>query len=254
MIDTYKARVLENIPIAAELNELALEMPAEALEAAYPGQCAHILPPGGGDLPLRRPISVYSTRGGALRLAIQPKGEGTRRIVAARPGETLDILFPFGRGFDPGGAEEIWLVGGGVGVAPMRFCAERFAGRARRAYLGYRSREYVYGDKECEAAGARVALCSDDGSCGECGFVTVPLGRDLRKGKPDLIMACGPLPMLRAVRALAGEFGVPLQMSLEERMGCGIGACLVCSCAASAGGYLRVCADGPVFAGEEVSL
>lgn len=252
-MDTYMARVAENRRIALDLHELALELPEEAFAGAAPGQCAHVGVPGGGEMLLRRPISIYSTRGGVLRLAIQPKGEGTARIVAARPGDVLDVLFPFGKGFCADGARVIWLVGGGVGVAPMRGCAEGFSA-AKRAYFGYRSRENVYAADECREAGLDVVVCTDDGSAGEHGLVNAPLDRDLGGAKPDLLMACGPAPMLRAVRDVARKHGVPLKLSLEQRMGCGIGACLVCSCAAQAGGYLRVCADGPVFDGKEVRL
>jgi len=252
-IDTYAARVIQNNSIAAELSEIVLEMPKSALEGATPGQCAHVKVPGGGLL-LRRPISIYSVEGGVLRLAIQSKGEGTERIVAAKVGDTLDVLFPFGKGFHVDDAKEVWLVGGGVGVAPMRGCAEGFSGIAKRAYFGYRSAAHGYAAKECRQAGLDVTVCTDDGSAGEHGLVTEPLARDLLERKPDLIMACGPAPMLRAVQSIAKEHGVPLQVSLEQRMGCGIGACLVCSCMASVGGYLRVCADGPVFGAEEVQL
>ncbi len=251
---TYVASVADARDIAAELVELVLELPGGLPEEIAPGQCAHLKVPGDDARLLRRPISVYSMKDGLLHLAVQPKGEGTKRIVSVKKGDALDLIFPFGKGFHADAAKEIWLVGGGVGVAPMRCCAEGFSGRVSKAYFGYRTAKHIYAAKECEAAGAQVFVCTDDGSAGEHGLVTAPLLRDLEKGKPDVIMACGPTPMLRAVQGIAKEHGVKLKLSLEQRMGCGVGACLVCACAAAWDGYFRVCADGPVFDGEVVKL
>jgi dihydroorotate dehydrogenase electron transfer subunit len=253
-VQVYQARVAACEKIADALYEIALELPGEAFAEYAPGKCAHVKVPGDGGHLLRRPISVYSVRDGLLHLAIQPKGEGTRRIVESLTGDRLDIIFPFGRGFDADGAERVWLVGGGVGVAPMRGCAEGFAGKVERAYFGFRSANHRYGVEACEAAGTAVTVCTDDGSAGVRGLVTERLLGDLEADKPDLIMACGPTPMLRAVQAIGRKHGIRTQLSLEQRMGCGIGACLTCSCAATSGGYLRVCADGPVFDGEAVLL
>ncbi len=254
IMHTYTARVAQTREIAAELVELALELPRDVLDSAAPGQCAHIKVPKNASLLLRRPISIYSVKDGLLRLAIQPKGEGTWRIVSARPGDTLDILFPFGNGFRADAAQSIWLVGGGVGVAPLRCCAEAFFGRVRRAFFGYRDAAHVYAANECEAAGVSVRVCTDDGSAGEHALVTEPFARALGEEKPELILACGPTPMLRAVQKIAAESGVPAQLSLEARMGCGVGACLTCTCAASSGLNFRVCADGPVFDAKAVAL
>lgn len=147
-------------------------------------------------------------------------------------------------------------MGGGIGVAPLRFAMEAFADARCRAVFGFRSRDLLYAVEACERTGVPVTVCTDDGSAGVHGLVTGPLEEMLRRGEVDGVMACGPTPMLRAVQALALQYGVPAQLSLEEHMGCGIGACLTCNCKVKAKdgefGYKRVCADGPVFPAEEV--
>ena len=249
------AKVLSCAPLNAEMGLLALALPAGA-EAAVPGQFAHIAVPGDRAHLLRRPISLYSVHDGILELGIAAKGEGTRRILAAKPGEEIDLLYPLGRGFEKGGLERIAFVGGGIGVAPQRFAKEAFADARCRAVFGFRSWDLLYAVEACERTGAPVTVCTDDGSAGVHGLVTGPLEEMLRRGEVDGVMACGPTPMLRAVQALALQYGVPAQLSLEEHMGCGIGACLTCNCKVKAKdgefGYKRVCADGPVFPAEEV--
>lgn len=250
----HEARVVVSRPLAKDLHLLSLDLPAAVLKIARPGQFAHLRVPGDASRLLRRPISLLSREGGLLHLAIQPKGEGTRRIVASAPGDTLNLLFPLGKGFVAGGYQNIWLVGGGVGVAPLQCCAETWKGRVRRAFFGYRTAAHRYSDDAVEKTGAQVEVCSDDGSCGTCGLVSAPLLTALSQEQPELIMACGPTPMLRAIQQIARERSIPVQLSLEERMGCGIGACLTCSCHGADEGYLRVCADGPVFDGEAIKL
>lgn len=253
-MNTIVATVLESAPLAEDLHLLVLSVPEEAAAQASPGQFAHIQVPDDAGHLLRRPISIYSMRDGKLHLAIQPKKQGTKRITAAKAGDALNILFPLGKGFHLEEGKEAWLVGGGVGVAPLRYAAEAFGDKASNAFLGYRTAGHVYGREDFQKAGCQVHLCTDDGSAGLHGLVTAPLADMLKEHTPDVLMACGPAPMLRAVKAIGEEHGIPTQLSLEQRMGCGFGACLTCSCKASWDGYLRACADGPVFDGKAVSL
>lgn len=249
------AKVLSCEALNAEMGLLQLALPAEA-EEAIPGQFAHIAVPGDRSHLLRRPISLYSVHDGVLELGIAAKGEGTRRILAAKPGEEIDLLYPLGRGFAKGAMTRIAFVGGGIGVAPLRYAMEKFADANCRAIFGFRNKDLLYAVQECEKTGAPVTVCTDDGSFGVHGLVTGPLEEMLRRGEVDGVMACGPTPMLRAVQALALQYGVEAQLSLEEHMGCGIGACLTCNCKVKAKdgefGYKRVCADGPVFPAKEV--
>ena len=221
-----------------------------ALEARA-GQFLHI--DCGEGLLLRRPISICSVRGAKLTFVFEVKGEGTRRLSKALPGQKLDILGPLGNGFSfPDG--DIIVVGGGIGAPPMLFAAESAKSRAT-AVLGFRDSGGIILKEEFEAACDKVIVATDDGSYGFHGTVLGPLAELLQGGGFEAVMACGPRPMLRAVARLCGERGVPCQVSLEEYMACGVGACLVCACATVKGGVdrmSRVCRDGPVFDAREV--
>lgn len=253
MFETSAALLSRDL-LAENLWRLILKAP-EIAACARPGQFVHALVPGGGHI-LRRPISLmaFDPAAGTLTLAVQPKGEGTRRLCGAQPGERIQLLGPLGNGFDAKGAKSVYFVGGGVGVAPLCAAMDAFAGDGSRAFFGFRSKTYAYGMTQ---APCPVTAVTDDGSLGERALVVKPLERAIDEKKPELIMACGPAPMLRAVQKLALDRGIPCQLSLEQRMACGIGACLGCSvkCPEEGGfAYKRVCRDGPVFGAEEVSL
>ena len=225
----------------------------EFAEAAQPGQFAHLLVPG---KTLRRPISICDAdkRAGTLRLVFEVRGEGTEILSHYKVGESLDVLAPLGHGFTVGDtSRKAVFVGGGIGVPPLLYTAKQFGPNAT-VIIGYRNRDAVILQKDFEDAGCRVILHTDDGSAGRGGFVTESY-REVLKGQ-EQVFACGPAPMLKAVASLAQEKGVPCQISLEERMGCGVGACLVCACkirrADESEGYLHVCKDGPVFDAKEV--
>lgn len=223
-------------------------------QKAQPGQFAHILVPG---KTLRRPISICDAdpEQGTLRLVFQIRGEGTELLSQFEEGQKLDVLAPLGHGFTLGDlSRQAVFIGGGIGVPPLLFAAKQFGPNAT-VILGFRSREAVILKEDFEKAGCRVLLCTDDGSAGIHGLVTQPLKEALLE-KKDAVFACGPTPMLKGVAKEARDRGVPCQLSLEERMGCGVGACLVCACkikkADGEETYLHVCKDGPVFNAEEV--
>ncbi len=248
------AHVLRCEDIARDIFLLVLVAPGIAREAR-PGQFVHIAVPGADGHILRRPISLmgFDAAAGTLTMAIQVKGEGTRRLRGLRPGDGADVLGPIGRGFELRGAGRAFFVGGGVGVAPVRGALNVFQREcACEAFFGYRSEAFAYG---LEGLGCPAHIVTDDGTLGERALVTAPLLRAIAAGAPDVIFACGPTPMLRAVQKIALEQNIPCQLSLEERMGCGLGACLVCNCkvhAADGFDYKRVCVDGPVFDAREV--
>lgn len=201
---------------------------------------------------LRRPISVSLAENGIVTITAEIKGDGTRWLSQRRPGDQLDVLGPLGRGFciSP---ENIIAVGGGIGAAPMLLAAR--AVNVKTAILGFRNSSAVILADEFRASCKEVYINTDDGSVGEPGTVLLPLTRLLQKGGYGAVLACGPRPMLKAVAALTKEYNVPCQVSLEERMGCGVGACLVCSCEIEQRGRRemhRVCKDGPVFNATEV--
>lgn len=249
------AQVLACAPLCAGLTRIILRAP-EIAGAAEAGQFIHMLVPDGAHV-LRRPISLmaFDRQAGTLTLAIQPKGRGTRLLCAMKPGDSVRCLGPLGTGFDGRGARTIYFAGGGVGVAPICAAMDSFATAASRAFFGFRGAAYAYGMTQTPCP---VTAVSDDGTLGERALVTKPLLAAIEAERPDLIMACGPGPMLAAVRRIALELDIPCQLSLEERMGCGIGACLGCNVrAVRADGswcYKRVCKDGPVFDAKEVEL
>jgi dihydroorotate dehydrogenase electron transfer subunit len=162
-------------------------------------------------------------------------------------------LGPLGRGFDLSG-RRILVVGGGIGVPPMFFAA-RSAESDVTAVLGFRNQACIILAEEFKSICKNTYITTDDGSFGEKGSVTLPMKRLLEAGSFDAAMACGPKPMLKAVAGLCMEYHVPCQVSMEERMGCGIGACLVCACKTQKNGMEKmshVCKDGPVFDAMEV--
>lgn len=219
-----------------------------------PGQFVHIKC-GEGSL-LRRPISVCSCTvdepEDILAIAFEVRGEGTAWLAGREVGERLDVLGLLGHGFQMDPEGRYLLVGGGIGIPPLRGCAQYTQGSST-AILGGRSADKIllldcFRD-EC----AEVRAATDDGSLGHHGYVDALVRQTLEKDKNFIaVLACGPKPMLRSVARVAEEFGVPCQVSMEERMGCGVGACLVCACDMADGTRKHVCKDGPVFDSREV--
>ncbi len=222
-----------------------------------PGQFVQVAVPGAY---LRRPISVCDFspgEAGTLELIYKVVGQGTRTMCGTRAGETLDLLTGLGNGYDLARDEAVracqapLLVGGGVGVPPLyALCKHLIAlGKTPAMVLGFRGAQEVFLRDAFESLGARVILCTDDGTAGLHGFVTQ--GMQTLAGQYDYVFACGPRPMLKAVHTLCAQQCTPGQYSLEERMACGFGVCMVCTCMTQNGGK-RVCTDGPVFTGEEI--
>lgn len=219
-----------------------------------PGQFVHIK--CGDGLLLRRPISVCSCQEDEpedlITIVFEVRGAGTDWLALRQAGDTLDVLGLLGNGFSLKRDGRYLLVGGGIGVPPLRGCAQYTRGKST-AILGFRSRDKtILTDllmREC----AKVMLATDDGSLGYHGFVDALVRQELSQDHGyDAVLACGPKPMLKSVAAAADEFGVLCQVSMEERMGCGVGACLVCACKTRDGRYKHVCKDGPVFDAKEV--
>lgn len=220
------------------------------------GQFLHIKC-GDGQL-LRRPISVAITGQDEpedlATLIFELRGEGTRWLSQRRVGNKLDVLGPLGNGFDVSEKGRYLLVGGGIGVPPLMEYGECLKW-PRTAVLGFRTKDKAFPTivsrfkEHCE----ETYLCTDDGTLGRHGFVDAQVRDILAKGHSFTdILACGPKPMLKSVAKVAAEFGVPCQVSMEERMACGVGACLGCAVRMTDGTMKHVCKDGPVFHAEEV--
>ena len=196
---------------------------------------------------LRRPISVCDWEDGKLTLVYKVVGHGTAQMAAMAPGEKLDILTGLGNGYDLGLVGDApLLVGGGVGVPPMYGLAKhlRAMGKEVQVILGFNTKAEIFYEQEFKDLGCTVTVTTADGSYGVKGFVT-----DAMKNMHySHFCACGPEPMLKALYAASTTSG---QMSFEERMGCGFGACMGCSCKTLTGNK-RICKDGPVMKKEEI--
>ncbi|MDR2089741.1 MAG: dihydroorotate dehydrogenase electron transfer subunit [Clostridiales Family XIII bacterium] len=259
----FLAEVLGNERIAADVYRILLEIKENNginYPEPAPGQFVNVYLNDASRL-LPRPISVCDRSEGrpALVFVFGAVGAGTRALAACAPGTALRVGPPAGRGFDLGalrGLSRATLVGGGLGTAPLLFLARalRRAGGVRiRAVLGYESEAFLA--REFEAHCDEVHIATDDGSAGFHG-TAVGLLKELPLAGGEIFFACGPAPMLRTLSRFAGGQGIPVQVSLEERMGCGYGACLGCVCklAGEDAAFVnrRVCRDGPVFDGSEV--
>lgn len=219
-----------------------------------PGQFVHIK--CGDSLLLRRPISVACCReddpADLITIVFEVRGAGTAWLAERGPGETLDVLGLLGNGFPVNPDGRYLLVGGGIGAPPLWGCA-RYTGGRSAAILGFRSKEKAIMLDLFREDCAKTLIATDDGSMGFHGFADALVRQELEQDRSyDAVLACGPRPMLKSVAGAAKEFGVPCRVSLEERMGCGVGACLACACDMKDGSRKLVCRDGPVFDAEEV--
>lgn len=240
----YRAEILSDEQIAQGVYELVLRLPEEVKVRA--GQFASV---GVRGHLLRRPFAICKAEGERISLCFQVRGEGTRNLASMGAGESLQVLMPLGNGFFVERDEKrVALVGGGVGIFPMIAALREYAPTKEVfAYIGFRNKAAVCGLEEFERA-ARLKAVTDDGSYGEKKNAVQAFEEDLRAGiRPDVVLSCGPLPMLRALKEVLEREKLPGFASLEERMGCGIGACLVCVCDLTDGQHARVCKDGPVF-------
>ena len=227
----------------------------EIVNQAKAGQFVNILVDGHT---LRRPISIcgIDKEKGNLRIVFEVRGSGTEEMAKLNVGGMMDVMGPLGsHGFDLlDKSKKAIAIGGGIGTPPMLEVCKHY-GENAKAILGFRSADACILEKDFADTGAKVLLTTDDGTKVRKGFVTDVLLEELEKETPDIIYACGPMPMLKALSKIADEKGIRCQVSLEERMGCGIGACLVCACKIKVGDgetYKHVCKDGPVFESKEV--
>ncbi|MCY0885719.1 MAG: dihydroorotate dehydrogenase electron transfer subunit, partial [Firmicutes bacterium] len=228
-VQELEAPILERREPAAGHVELVVEAPA--LAAARPGQFAHVRTPG----TLRRPISFsrLDPGSGTAGLLFRVVGSGTAWLAERQAGERLNLLGPLGRGFPEPPADRPWiLVGGGVGIPPLYAQAQQAPAALRpaaTAVLGARSRALLVMEEDFQALGlGAVVVTTDDGSAGEAGTVLGPLAAWLERNPGGVVYACGPTPMLRGVAELS-QGRAEAYVALEQRMGCGVGACLACA-------------------------
>ncbi len=237
-------KILSNEPLTASVWRMILAGETGAITA--PGQFVNIAIDG---LYLRRPISVCDCVEGRLTLIYKVVGEGTERMSRMKAGDALDLLAGLGNGFFvKSGVQRPLLVGGGVGVPPLYLLAKRLlaAGLPVQVVLGFNTAAECFYEVEFRALGCGVTVATADGSAGVRGFVTTAIAE--RRLDFDYFYACGPLPMLRALCDSVPQDG---QLSFEERMGCGFGGCMGCSCQTQ-NGPKRICKEGPVLEKGEV--
>ena len=248
----YIATIVKNEKIAENIHAVTFALDEDITVRA--GQFGNISV--GGTHLLRRPIAICKVEGREVTFCYQIKGEGTQKLKTMGAGTRLNVLMPLGNGFYVQENEKkIALVGGGVGVFPLiSVLREYMQTKEIAAYIGYRNKGAVCGVEEFAKAQKFIAV-TDDGSYGAQMNAVQAFAADLEKGnRPDVVLACGPTPMLRALKALVEKENLNCFVSLEERMGCGIGACLVCVCDMTNGKRARVCKDGPVFNAKDVVL
>ena len=245
-------KITENRKLSESLFSISFTCP-EISRSAHAGQFVSVR--CGDERILRRPLSICKNIDDSVTLVYEVKGEGTKWLSNRVTGDKLDVFGPLGKGYTiPNG--NIFVVGGGIGVPPLLYAAMSARGDVS-AILGFRSRDKVILENKFKLVCNTVLVATDDGSYGVHGSVIDPLRSELSNNKYAAVLACGPKVMLKAVADLCSQYDTLCQMSLEERMGCGVGACMVCACATISDDGVstmsRVCKDGPVFPAQRIA-
>lgn len=258
-----KAKLLKKEEIRSGIFKFTIKAD-EIVNIAKPGNFIEVKVNNDIEPFLRRPISIYNMikEEGILEFIFQVKGKGTKVLSERQENELIDIVGPLGYGiFKYEDYDKIGIIGGGIGVFPLYELGKSAKQDKKNinTYLGFRNKELVVLEKEFNEISNKLIISTDDGSYGEKGFAIDFLKKDIEDGKIDSIYACGPLPMLRAVRELAIEKNMPCQISLEEKMACGLGVCLGCAVKTSKSSkespeYWHVCKAGPVFQAKDVEI
>lgn len=262
----FEATILWNRPVSEDTCHLGLSAPAD-FGRARPGQFVMVQVARAQGTLLRRPFSIHNViRTGdgptGFELLYKVVGKGTRALRGYREGERLPVLGPLGSSFSAGKAwRRVFLVAGGIGVAPMPFLAARLLERGLspencRVFIGGRSK----GDLLCQDRFSEMGLCptltTDDGSAGDQCLITSPVELAMEAAAPEAVFACGPMPMLTCLAGMLEKRGIFTQVSVESMMACGMGACLGCALPDrdAEAPYRHVCIDGPVFDLEEIAI
>lgn len=263
MPKTMIAELIKKEQLKSDIFKFSVKAP-EIVNDSKPGNFIEIKVSNQTEPFLRRPISIHNLdkENGVLEFIFQVKGKGTKILAEKEVGEGIDIIGPLGFGtFKYEDYNNIAIIGGGIGVFPLYELSKCAKNRNKtvNTYLGFRNEEYVVLEKEFKSVSDKLVITTDDGSYGKEGFAINFLKEDLEKQKIDCIYACGPLPMLRAIRNLSIEKDIPCQISLEEKMGCGLGACLGCAVKTARSTnenpeYWHVCKGGPVFQAKDVEI
>lgn len=240
--------------LSNDVYEMVFAAP-EIARQAIPGQFVHVRvsEPDVADPLLRRPLSIsdIDRQHSTVSVIYRVVGRGTARLAKLQAKENIDCLGPLGNGFILQGERPL-LIGGGMGIAPLLYLAKELCPRPVEVLLGGRNREEMFWQDMFTSICKNTHITTNDGSLGQRGVAPDVLPDLLAQKKFDMIYCCGPHPMLVSVARIAHQFNIPCQVSLEEYMACGIGACLSCTCSAKDGSRKKVCTDGPVFWSGEV--
>lgn len=244
--------ILSNENIGGNVWKMVVEAPQQAKKTAM-GRFAELRVTKGTAPFVRRPISyaTYDAEAGTVTYVYRTIGEGSKIMSTLKVGDTINTLGPLGTSFKP--TENMLLVGGGVGIAPMLSIASNLKeGQRATVILGFKDSSEMFWTKLFQPYPVDVYVTTNDGSAGSKGFPTTIMGAILKKEQFTSVHTCGPEIMMRGVADIAKEFGIKCEVSLEARMGCGIGACYGCSVEIKSGRRIKVCTHGPVFKAEEV--
>ena len=235
-------KVVDRQQLGKQYFTLTLEHPGK-MEKIETGQFVEVEVAGAKDVFLRRPISIHDVEDNKIKLLVQVVGKGTRKLAELKTGDTVNVIYPLGHGFSVTGQRPL-LVGGGAGIAPLLHLAKCYNAKGVRPtiLLGGRTAELIAVKEEFREYG-ELLFATEDGSLGEKGLVTQ---HSRFAGDYDHICCCGPTPMMKAVARYAREKGTSCEVSLENMMACGVGACLCCVCDTDEG-HKCVCKEGPVF-------
>lgn len=257
------AKLVKKEKLLDGLYKFSLET-KEIVDIVKPGNFIEIRINENLDPFLRRPISIYNIEKekSIIEIIFQVKGKGTELLSKKQEGDFIDIIGPLGNGvFKFEKHKNIAVIGGGIGIFPLYELTKEAKELNLNidTYIGFRNKELVVLEKEFENTSNNLTITTDDGSYKNKGFAIDYLKENLKTKKVDCIYTCGPLPMIKAVKALAEENNIECQISLEEKMGCGLGVCLGCAVKTAESSkedpqYVHVCKDGPVFESKSVEI
>ncbi len=261
MIFNFKTKLIIKEQLKPNIFKFGIKS-KEIADIAKPGQFLEIKVSNGIDPFLRRPISIYNIdrQKEIIEFIFQIKGNGTNILSKKNIGDEIDIIGPIGDGvFKIIQNKKVAILGGGIGVFPLYELAKNLRESEVNTYLGFRNKEAVILEDEFKKVSNQLVISTDDGSYGVRGFAIDELKKDLQKKQIDFIYSCGPLPMLKAIRELSIEKNIPCQVSLEERMACGVGVCLGCAVKKTKVvegefSYNYVCKNGPVFYAQDIEI
>lgn len=249
-----KATVVRHTNITSQVKQLVLQAP-DIAEQTVPGQFVHIRVADCYEPLLRRPISISNVdrANGTIYLIYRVIGRGTQLLARLKPGDLLNCMGPLGNGFTLQGKRSL-LVGGGMGLAPLVYLAATLCPNPVTVLMGGRTEQEMFWTGIFKSLCENLHITTDDGSLGQRGITLDLLPKLLKSKSFDMIYTCGPSRMMAGVANYAETYGIPCQVSLEEYMACGVGACLSCTCEATNGPRKKTCTEGPVFWSGEVVL